>query len=262
MKRLSNLQIWGEARALVRSVYAATQGLRDADVRDQVRRSAASVLANISEGAGRHTDADFRRFLAIALGSCHETIAHLALASDCLLLPDTTCAPLITDADPRTPHRRAHAPAATAVTAHGGVEVLRALVQVRGESPRSVRSGATAPFASASPGRQPRSASASPGREPRSASAGPGREPRSGGAGPGARAPGGRSGQSPRTAIPRGGLRRRAGTSLVERSETRRRSRRRQTLTAASGCGDAQHRSAASAESASGAGAARAALHR
>ncbi len=99
MKRLTNLRIWHEARRLVHGVYLASVRLDDANVRSQLRRSVASVLANISEGAGRHTDADFRRFLAIALGSCQETIAHLALASDCLLLPDVACAHLIEQAD-------------------------------------------------------------------------------------------------------------------------------------------------------------------
>ncbi len=48
----------------------------------QLRRAVASVPTNISEGCGRSTDADFARFIHIALGSAHETEYLLQLAFD------------------------------------------------------------------------------------------------------------------------------------------------------------------------------------
>jgi len=52
----------------------------------QLRRAATSAPSNIAEGCGRGTDADFRRFLRIAVGSACELEYHLQLARDLDLL--------------------------------------------------------------------------------------------------------------------------------------------------------------------------------
>ena len=63
-------------------VRDATEAMPDRNLKDQMRRAAASVMANIAEGSERGTNADFRRFLAMAHGSVGELRNHLVVASD------------------------------------------------------------------------------------------------------------------------------------------------------------------------------------
>jgi len=55
----------------------------------QIRRASSSIGANIAEGCGRNTDADFSRFLHIAFGSANELDCHLMLARDLELIEKT-----------------------------------------------------------------------------------------------------------------------------------------------------------------------------
>ncbi len=48
----------------------------------QIRRSSASIPANIAEGCGRNGDRELTRFLQIAMGSASEVEYHLLLAHD------------------------------------------------------------------------------------------------------------------------------------------------------------------------------------
>jgi four helix bundle protein len=66
-------------------VYAATVDFPKEELyglRSQIRRSCVSVPANIAEGCGRGSDADFARFLHVSAGSANELQYHLLLARD------------------------------------------------------------------------------------------------------------------------------------------------------------------------------------
>ena len=58
-------------------------------LKSQLLRAAASVPANIAEGAGRETAREFAQFLQIALGSVVELENHLRLAYDLGYVPRT-----------------------------------------------------------------------------------------------------------------------------------------------------------------------------
>lgn len=57
--------------------------LEQLEIARQLRRSARSVPANIVEGwAKRVSASEFKRYLQVAIGSCHETVFWLDLSKD------------------------------------------------------------------------------------------------------------------------------------------------------------------------------------
>ena len=83
------LQVWVDGMELAVEVYRATRDM-PVDERygltSQLRRAAAAVPANIAEGAGRGSSADFARFVTIARGSLAELETHLLLCQELELL--------------------------------------------------------------------------------------------------------------------------------------------------------------------------------
>lgn len=87
--KFEDIEAWQDARALAGKVYRLTgEGSlsRDFGLRDQLQRSAVSVMANIAEGFGRCRNAELTHFLVIARGSCSEVQSHLYIASDAGLM--------------------------------------------------------------------------------------------------------------------------------------------------------------------------------
>jgi len=91
MQDYRRLVVWQKAHKLALDVYAdSAKHLRHPEawpIRDQIRRAAISIPSNIAEGAGRSTDADFRRFLFHSLGSTNELEYDFLLARDLGFLP-------------------------------------------------------------------------------------------------------------------------------------------------------------------------------
>jgi four helix bundle protein len=77
------LEVWQRAIELTLSCYALARKLPATEkfaLASQIRRSAASVPANIAEGHGRLYRGDYLRFVSIARGSLMELDTHLEVA--------------------------------------------------------------------------------------------------------------------------------------------------------------------------------------
>jgi four helix bundle protein len=85
MKDFRNLEVWEKAHQLTLAAYEVTLRFPKEEMyglTSQIRRAATSIPSNIAEGCGRGTDADFARFLQIAMGSASELEYELLLARD------------------------------------------------------------------------------------------------------------------------------------------------------------------------------------
>lgn len=63
----------------------------------QIRRSAVSIPSNISEGAGRNTDGEFKNFLGIASGSSNELFTQLILSERLDLVEQKNINPILNE---------------------------------------------------------------------------------------------------------------------------------------------------------------------
>jgi four helix bundle protein len=82
MQDPQNLQVWHRATDTAVAVVRLARYV-NADMapgmRSQLRRAALAIPANIAEGAGADTPAEFARFLDIAIKSTNEVCSHLAI---------------------------------------------------------------------------------------------------------------------------------------------------------------------------------------
>jgi four helix bundle protein len=85
VQNFRDLKVWAKAHALTLAVYQATENFPKEErygLTSQTRRATASIPTNIAEGCVRSSDADFGRFLHIALGSTSELEYLILLGRD------------------------------------------------------------------------------------------------------------------------------------------------------------------------------------
>jgi four helix bundle protein len=92
MRNYKDLQVWSKAHVLVLAMYKSTQAFPVEErygLISQMRRSCASIAANLAEGCGRRSDGEMCRYVQIAMGSGAELSYHLLLAKDLGFLKTT-----------------------------------------------------------------------------------------------------------------------------------------------------------------------------
>jgi four helix bundle protein len=85
MQDYKKLLVWRKAHEFTLAVYQQTMSFPDREqygITNQIRRAAYSIPSNIEEGCGKSTNADFAKFLNIALGSANESEYFLLLSKD------------------------------------------------------------------------------------------------------------------------------------------------------------------------------------
>ncbi len=85
MQKFEDLIAWQKARKLTMAIYKITKNEmfnKDFGLRDQIQRSAVSIMSNIAEGFERMGNAEFHRFLVMAKASCAELRSQLYVAVD------------------------------------------------------------------------------------------------------------------------------------------------------------------------------------
>lgn len=83
--RFEDIEAWQLGRELKQAIYTASKKgdfAKDFPLRDQIRRAAISVTANIAEGFERGGNREFVQFLSTSKGSCGELQDHLYTAVD------------------------------------------------------------------------------------------------------------------------------------------------------------------------------------
>ena len=85
MQNYKGLKVWEKAHQFTLMVYETSKHFPKEELyglTNQLRRSAYSIPANIAEGCGKNTKADFANFLNIALGSANESEYFILLTKD------------------------------------------------------------------------------------------------------------------------------------------------------------------------------------
>lgn len=81
--KFEEIQAWQKSFEVTMRIYRLTtvgNFAKDFGLRVQIRRASVSIMANIAEGHGRRTNAEFANFLNLSRGSTAEVQSHLSIA--------------------------------------------------------------------------------------------------------------------------------------------------------------------------------------
>jgi four helix bundle protein len=80
IQKFEDIVAWQKAQEFAVEIYATFRELKDFTFKNQICGAVISISNNIAEGFDRSSNADFARFLYIALGSCSEVRSMIYLA--------------------------------------------------------------------------------------------------------------------------------------------------------------------------------------
>jgi four helix bundle protein len=86
--------IWKDSIDMVKNIYTicAEFPVREKyGIVSQLQRAAVSISANIAEGSGRSSDADFKRFFSFSVGSAYELETLVTIAKEVGYLEEENC---------------------------------------------------------------------------------------------------------------------------------------------------------------------------
>lgn len=96
-KNFEELDIWKDAISLAEQIYRLTldgELAKDWGMKDQIRRSVASISNNIAEGFEYNNNRDFVKFLRYAKGSTGEFRNQLIILYRVNMISEEKCAPM------------------------------------------------------------------------------------------------------------------------------------------------------------------------
>src|SRR5258708_38318841 len=101
MHNYREFRIWQRSMDFVVKVYEISANFPKEErygLTSQLRRCAVSVPSNISEGAGRATNVQFKRFLEFSMGSINEVQTQIELVRRFKYIAEDICSQLIDEA--------------------------------------------------------------------------------------------------------------------------------------------------------------------
>lgn len=85
MRDFKKLKVWHKAHELTLDIYKVTRDFPKEEIygiTSQLRRASSSIEFNLSEGCGRESEKELKRFAIISMGSASELECELLLSFD------------------------------------------------------------------------------------------------------------------------------------------------------------------------------------
>ena len=99
IERFEDIIAWQKAKGITLLVYKTFYNHKDYAFKDQIQRTAVSIMNNIAEGFERQTNNEFRQFLFIAKGSCGELRSMIILSKDLNIITEAEFNELYKDSE-------------------------------------------------------------------------------------------------------------------------------------------------------------------